>query len=142
MQPINRTNLTTDASVARAVREFLLEQGGPSTVLDLSETDGQSCRYRGPNGSMCGVGCLIADYEYTKEIEGVTSDAIISLTYLPENLREFITKHRRVLSRIQDVHDSYVFNEMEHGTSWADHINEGMDELEFDDLGNFRGHPY
>lgn len=49
--------------VFNKVRSHLLAQG------KRAEKDG-GCRYRGPNGTKCAVGCLIPDHLYRSALEG------------------------------------------------------------------------
>lgn len=46
--------------------EFMRKQGKGSSVVDLDEPDGIACRYRGPDGTMCAVGCLLTDEQISK----------------------------------------------------------------------------
>ena len=48
------------------VRDHLMNQGERSYIAGLG------CRYRGPNGTMCAVGCLIPDDIYDDGCEGAT----------------------------------------------------------------------
>ena len=62
MTPITRTYLE---QISLRVRDHLLKQG----VQSVSSTD--SCMYRGIGGTMCAVGCLIADEHYNEaQMEG------------------------------------------------------------------------
>ena len=50
------------------VRDHLMNQGKRS---EAPRNDvGFSCAYRGNDGAMCAVGCLIADEFYSSELEG------------------------------------------------------------------------
>jgi len=51
------------------VRDHLMTQGEPSQVYDREE-EATICRYRGDDGRMCAVGCLIPDELYRPELEG------------------------------------------------------------------------
>ena len=61
MEPITLTNLHAKSlqEVFDRVASHLLTQSARSLL-----PDGSGCAYRGANGRMCAVGCLIADYEY------------------------------------------------------------------------------
>lgn len=54
----------TLAAVTKMVAH-LLQQETPSTMVNSD-----SCRYRGHNGNMCAVGCLIPDENYSQSLEG------------------------------------------------------------------------
>ena len=55
------------------------------------------CLYRGPNGSMCAVGVLLKDDEYSPYMENYSADNIP----LPERLKN----HEYLLTDLQDIHD-------------------------------------
>jgi hypothetical protein len=42
--------------------------------LEQSQNDAGECVYRGPNGTMCAIGCLIKDEHYRPEFEGTAFD--------------------------------------------------------------------
>ena len=62
---------------------------------------GFSCKYRGPNGTKCAVGCLIPDEQYRPEMEGIMVDDLISRGWLPE----YLIPHQKLLCDMQRVHD-------------------------------------
>lgn len=49
--------------ISETIRDHLIKQN------EQSMSDHFGCAYRGPNGSMCAVGCLIKDEHYTDKIE-------------------------------------------------------------------------
>jgi hypothetical protein len=52
----------------------LLKQGRRSMALNAESLDqNMQCVYRGEDGLMCGVGCLIDDVYYSEELEGECS---------------------------------------------------------------------
>lgn len=53
------------------VVNHLLTQNKRSIEYSADET---SCAYRGVDGLMCAVGCLIADSAYNERLEGASSD--------------------------------------------------------------------
>lgn len=77
------------------VCEHLMQQGERSV-------DGDYCRYRGPNGTACAVGCLIPNHFYRKEMEG----ADVKDIKLPPQL----TPHEELLEDLQRVHDADPIN--------------------------------
>lgn len=52
------------------VARHLLTQMKQSMVLDANDPRSR-CRYRGPNGLKCAIGCLIPDEKYSEELEGL-----------------------------------------------------------------------
>ena len=73
------TNYTPDIDIATAKKQqmfdFMLNhlrsQGGPSTSDPTEEDIGESvCMYRGDNGLMCAIGCMIPDSMYDDSLEG------------------------------------------------------------------------
>lgn len=80
------------------VATHLLKQGRRS----LTETG--SCAYRGVNGAMCAVGCLIPNHHYSPEMEGGTAEDL--LIYHGEFLPE-LNPHVELLSDLQALHDEY-----------------------------------
>lgn len=79
------------------VRNHLLTQMKRSVNLGR-------CRYRGPNGLKCAIGCLIPDERYSRDIEGLTADSI-----LISNLVGATTdSDRQFLRDLQLVHDSNI----------------------------------
>ena len=97
------------------VAQHLLKQNARS----VSYTE--SCRYRGDDGRMCAVGCLIADEAYSRDMEGlrVSSGVVI------EGLRDSGVCTNTVLSlliALQSCHDSTPVSE------WRQHLREIADE--------------
>ena len=77
------TNYTPDIDIATAKKQqmfdFMLNhlrsQGGPSTSDPTEEDIGESvCMYRGDNGLMCAIGCMIPDSMYKNTLEGESAD--------------------------------------------------------------------
>lgn len=58
------------------------------------------CAYRGENGTMCAVGCLLTDEEYDEEMETMAVDSI--------NLPERLERHVELLGCLQTIHDHYL----------------------------------
>lgn len=66
----------------------------------MGEVDGDEfCRYRAPDGTTCGIGCLLKDEDYNPSMESKT---IEHLTWLPDYLREAGIP---LLTDLQCVHD-------------------------------------
>lgn len=87
----------TAQQVFDQVSAHLLKQGQRS----LNE-DGR-CRYRGVNGLMCAAGCLIADSEYSPDMDanqigGMPWSQLIDGDYTTDD-------HSRLIGQLQDIHD-------------------------------------
>lgn len=78
-----------------------------------------SCVYRGADGAMCAVGCLIPNEVYTPAMEGLKAHALLSEEgFIPYNdsdldrrliIPELATlrSHKALLGDLQDVHDAH-----------------------------------
>lgn len=88
------------------VKEHLLTQGGQS--LDVSGI----CRYRGPHGTSCAVGCLIPDHKYNPLWEGANLISLNKHHAVPLNcIFDFIVTDypkdlKSMLDKLQYIHDS------------------------------------
>ena len=82
------------------VRDHLLKQN--AKAQNPASLGGQ-CRYRGPDGLQCAVGCLITDEEYNPEMEGIDVNLLDLEFFGLEHLRP----HLAVLNDLQDCHDNY-----------------------------------
>ena len=81
--------------------KFLIEQG------EKGVDDQDYCSYRGVNGTMCAIGCLISD-EVAEEwgyrtIRGAVADPHI-------NVPDWVEEHKLLLEDMQISHDSYNFS--------------------------------
>lgn len=70
-----------------------IEPTSPSTI---------NCRYRGAEGRMCAIGCLIPDHKYDPRIEGGSVDSHRVLEVLYDI---GIQEHSIFLIRLQHIHD-------------------------------------
>lgn len=94
----------THQEIFNRVATHLLRQGAKSM-------DGDICRYRGPNGLKCAVGCLIDDAHYTPDIEGI---GVLDAPSLHEKLHDALEasgvpaglETLRMLDALQAIHDS------------------------------------
>ncbi len=75
--------------------------------------DGDVCRYRGPNGLACAVGCLIPDEMYEPIIEYQPATSYIVQRHLPFEVTEEI---EFLLKELQGIHDYSAPH------YWADHL--------------------
>jgi len=106
----------------------LLKQGAKSK-LEKGERCKNTCAYRGENGLMCAVGCLIDDAYYDSSMEG---DAVDD----SEEVREALEKsgidfHSNapvllLLSRLQWIHDD------EDVDDWPYHLDKAADVFKLD----------
>lgn len=82
------------------------------TQNEMAMKDG-GCAYRGEEGTMCAVGCLIDDKVYSKELEGHSlwdenlDDEENQVTTAVENSigRPITTKEFNMLQELQQLHD-------------------------------------
>lgn len=59
------------------------------------------CAYRGKDGTMCAVGCLISGAEYDRKMEGFNAAHLYDKGLLPDGLGV----HLSLLEALQIVHD-------------------------------------
>lgn len=71
-----------------------------------SKTDG-SCSYRGADGAMCAVGCLIKDEFYDSEIEGYNLEEEKVVIAVENSIGKLGVKKRRLLDQLQWMHDDW-----------------------------------
>jgi hypothetical protein len=97
------------------IRQHFLDQ-----KVVAVEPNTTMCQYRGPNGTMCAVGCLITDDNYSSDLEGNTigtgkvAKAVIASTGLdvvPGNWNEDGSLAYKFLEQAQSIHDSLRFEE-------------------------------
>lgn len=89
-------NTLTEQEVFTQVVTHLLTQGKPAF-----DSTGQ-CAYRGTEGSMCAVGCIITDEEYNPGMEGQNVYDLLGDGLFPERLREHVV----LLGKLQNIHDN------------------------------------
>ena len=84
------------------VRDHLMNQGKRAAQWRplLKKVE---CRYRGSNGTMCAIGCLIPDEKYDPSFEGrgVTGLPLDALVFAGVKDRSDV----RFLEDLQDIHD-------------------------------------
>lgn len=82
----------------------LFNQGAQSLL-----EDGYTCAYRGKDGAMCAVGCLINDDAYSSHLEGLAVDGASTVKKaLRDSGIEFDKDGEviRLLTRLQNIHDT------------------------------------
>lgn len=71
------------------------------TQMEVS-ADEFGCKYRGPNGLKCAIGCLIPDEKYIPAMEGLSSNHVI----IQGNLSNFLGDIK-LLKKLQFIHDQH-----------------------------------
>lgn len=101
MKQITLANLSeaTEQEVYDQVATHLLTQN-----CKPKERDYGLCLYRGPNNTKCAAGCLIADSEYRREMEGVSWRDLARDKRVP-------LEHSNLIMALQRVHDRSESNE-------------------------------
>jgi hypothetical protein len=100
-------NLTVEQ---RALVQFAIDKVIEQGCASAHYTEGSTlakCRYRGPNGTRCAVGHLIADEFYDPAFEGghVASTPILMAVSKSYPLVVDIESMYQTLSRLQEAHD-------------------------------------
>lgn len=99
MITLKTLHLATAQEVFDQVKTHLLTQ--MERAVDFN-----SCKYRTHNGLKCAAGCLIADDEYTMDMEGRTWISLVIDSVAPTN-------HSGMIRDLQFVHDNYNHLEWE-----------------------------
>jgi hypothetical protein len=100
--PITLSSTATRQEIFNAVSTFLLKQGRKSTYRNES-LDVNSCAYRGDDGTMCAVGCVIPNEMYKSEFENLRVTALVERF---SNLPEFLVKEEDLFVYLQRAHDN------------------------------------
>lgn len=87
---------STAQEVFDTVYAHLLKQNQKSR----STNNENSCMYRGSNSLKCAAGCLIADDEYSYDMEYLLWATLAAKGLVPSN-------HVDLIRSLQDIHDSY-----------------------------------
>ena len=96
-------SLKDQSEIFNYVVDHLRRQGKASK---LTESCGdQICAYRGYEGTMCALGCLIADDEYKESWEGHGIHMLLKNCILPNSLHERLMPHEEMLGCLQNFHD-------------------------------------
>ena len=101
--------------VFNKVRDHLLAQGEKSITGGPNARD---CRYRGPNGLSCAVGCLIEDAAYSTKLEGLLVwDSRMGFALQKSGI-PVDGQSLELLDDLQTVHDAYS------PAHWAERLTE------------------
>jgi hypothetical protein len=106
MKPEDTTDvklLTDRSDVFNYVINHLREQGCQSLFEEK-----KMCAYRGDGGTMCAVGTLIADDEYSPSLENNSIVALFAKNLLPTDLKKRIEPNLHMLSDLQKLHDNFL----------------------------------
>jgi hypothetical protein len=100
-----------DIEIFKKVEAHLLAQKVKSV-----DADGD-CMYRGNNGMMCAVGCLIKDEFYNTAMERVAVTAAFVHSVLTKSIGDYNENTENMLSQLQTVHDD------KKPEFWQHHLN-------------------
>lgn len=67
---------------------------------------GPGCAYRGDDGTMCAVGCLIKDEFYHEKLEGHPIAAHFVMIAVRRSIGDLPVGGLTLLSNLQDIHDT------------------------------------
>lgn len=102
------------------VVDHLFTQGEPAMG-----TNTLSCLYRGENGQMCAVGCLIPDDLYDVYMEGYGVGDLLDTYTLPDLVGNYT-----LLSRLQRLHDlSYSSSTYSKLPFTNEYLNDGFTKI-------------
>lgn len=104
---VDVTTLTEAQDIFDYVAEHLIRQGRAAMMpskLSLRET---ICAYRSEDGCSCAVGCLIADDEYSPNMERMGIESLVHVFEGSPAIQRFLP-NKTLLSRLQGVHDSFL----------------------------------
>lgn len=97
-------------TVFNKVYRHLLTQGERAL-----NPNGPGCAYRGRRGTMCAVGCLIANDLYSRRLEGLAADNELIRNVLEGSLGvEISDTDAELLRDLQRIHDLNVIDDFRH----------------------------
>jgi hypothetical protein len=111
---LNEANRLMAIAIFERCARHLLKQGRQSRILSEELRVGNIFAYRGDDGLMCGVGCLIADEHYSPELEAQSVDSNIVRYALRRSGVEVDTRWfvgpdcysvSGMLQEVQELHD-------------------------------------
>jgi hypothetical protein len=110
--------------ISEKIRDHLTKQRKQSkTAYGGSQTP--SCAYRGDNGLMCAVGCLIVDEVYSESLESLCADTSQVVRAMSDSLGFDITeKMEQLCTDWQLYHDDEI-----NGFSYRVWIESGDDNI-------------
>lgn len=71
------------------------------------------CAYRGHDGTMCAVGCLISDEQYRPTMERANLASLREKCMLPDHLSNLSLDSFQLLAKLQFIHDFYEIGSWE-----------------------------
>jgi hypothetical protein len=106
-------DLGTKREVFDRVREHLLSQ------MKQSIDEEGDCKYRGPDGLKCAIGCLIPDDVYTQELEGWLGFLVSDVGFVIDGQPVHRYQHEAygMLVDLQSLHDDM------HPSKWKDFLD-------------------
>lgn len=93
------------------------------TQKACSEDDMRHCKYRGPNGLMCAVGCLITDKAYAPHLEGKVANSFEVANALEKSGVDTSPDVLCLLYGLQKIHDRCDVD------NWEQHLRSVADEF-------------
>jgi hypothetical protein len=109
------------------VARHLLKQNAKSRVVETGPDSDETvhCKYRGPDGLMCAVGCLIPDDLYDPKMEGRRAHAILGSLFFD---RTGISREDMgLLEALQSIHDNTSVRD------WPGHLRNLAESERIDD---------
>ena len=122
-------SLTNRSEIFNHVVEHLRRQGKESKLTN--HAGGYDCAYRGDGGTMCAVGCLIADDEYDPTWEGRVIGTLLKDCILPRSLHKRLLPHEEMLCYLQYFHDcELIYEDGIFSKTTEDHLTELRNQWE------------
>jgi hypothetical protein len=115
-------SLATREEIFDHVEKHLKSQGCRSLLPDGHITG--YCAYRGEEGRMCAVGCLIGDDEYTSALEHLSVVELSPPSPRPVTLPDRLLPHVSMLKALQNFHDNsenWSQNFHDNSVNWSPH---------------------
>lgn len=103
-----------DIEIFKKVKDHLLTQGVRSATVRENAPKSLSstvvCRYRGPDGLKCAVGCLIDDKSYSERLEGFYAGhrPVLEAVRRSLDVEELPEETVRMIVELQKVHDEHA----------------------------------
>ena len=111
-------------TIFNTVRDHLLKQNAKSMREYVDE---EQCAYRGKDGRMCSIGCLITDEHYRAEWEGKGASWREVVSMVERSLGILIDPEiGRLLIKLQNIHD------VEEVEDWPEYLDEVADRFGLD----------